>query len=319
MPAQVTLSATILFRLHCLGCGLLILVASLHISAEGSNAQIVSHASPIGEEQLVSIGDRRLFVRCQGSGSPLVILTHGLGGSSAEWSLVQSELARDTTVCAYDRAGEGRSDPDPGAPQNAEDVSRDLDALLAAMGVDQPIVLSGFSFGGLLARHYAVTRPRMVAALVLIDPTPPVWTAMNLSGASIEPRIDALLRYSGVHPHIAEAIDVLKASEEVFARGAPPMRVSMLTSGVKSLNAGMAGDHRNQIATRLQNDQARELDADHEIVAGCTHAMPVDCPEAVIDMLHDAVDDVREQGWHRDLSIRDATDSKPPRRKAMSR
>ena len=61
--------------------------------------------------QLVDIGAYRLHLWCTGSGSPAVILDHGLGGSSAGWGFVQPEVARLTRVCSYDRAGMGYSDP----------------------------------------------------------------------------------------------------------------------------------------------------------------------------------------------------------------
>jgi len=85
-------------------------------------------------------------------------------------------------------------------------------------------------------------------------------------------------------------LDILKAGEEVFTRSAPPVPVSMLTAGIKTMNPGMYGDERHQLATRLQQEQARDLDALHEVAEMCAHAMPLDCPDLVIDFILRALD-----------------------------
>jgi hypothetical protein len=58
---------------------------------------------------LVDVGGHRLHIWCTGTGDPTVILEDGLGGSTADWGLVQPEVARFTRVCSYDRAGLGYS------------------------------------------------------------------------------------------------------------------------------------------------------------------------------------------------------------------
>ena len=49
--------------------------------------------------------DHRLHYRCDGAGSPTVILEAGIAASSLTWSRVQPVIARETRVCSYDRAG----------------------------------------------------------------------------------------------------------------------------------------------------------------------------------------------------------------------
>lgn len=317
MPTQETPPENLVIRFLCLGCALLILVATtLQVPQIVSARQPDKPAVPIDMD--LSVGDHALHVHCEGNGGPLVMLAHGLGGSLEEWAIVQPLIAASTTVCAWDRAGEGRSEPDPGAPHSAEDASRDLEALLQAMHVDQPVVLVGFSVGGLLARHFATTRPRAVAGLVLVDATSPVATAMNLSGAAIEPRIDRLLFFSGLHPSANEHLDILKASEEVFMLGTPSVPTVVLSAGVKRVSAGIAGDQRAQIATRLQVDQARELDARLVVVPGCAHAMPVDCPNAVADAIEFAIDAVR-RSTERQLGHPDALLVEPGRVRRIRR
>src|SRR4051794_18743852 len=53
---------------------------------------------------------RSIHFVCMGQGSPTVILTAGLGDWGASWSAVQSEIAKTTRACAWDRPGFGLSD-----------------------------------------------------------------------------------------------------------------------------------------------------------------------------------------------------------------
>ena len=55
--------------------------------------------------RLVDVGGYKLHIFCMGEGSPTVNLDHVGAGNSAQWGLVQPEIAKMTRVCAYDRAG----------------------------------------------------------------------------------------------------------------------------------------------------------------------------------------------------------------------
>ena len=69
---------------------------------------------------MIDVGGHRLYIECTGSGGPAVILQAGLGASSSSWAGIAPAVAASTTVCAYDRAGHGRSDeaagPGTGSP-----------------------------------------------------------------------------------------------------------------------------------------------------------------------------------------------------------
>jgi pimeloyl-ACP methyl ester carboxylesterase len=121
--------------------------------------------------QLVAIGDdRRLNLFCLGSGSPVVILDGGLGNDITAWRKVHAELARTTRVCAYDRAGNGFSDPGP-VPRTAAALAADLEALLRAARIRPPYVLVGASIAGLHIRLFADLHLAQIAGMVLIDPS----------------------------------------------------------------------------------------------------------------------------------------------------
>ena len=121
--------------------------------------------------QLVDVDGRQLYIECHGSGSPVVILQAGLGGSAADWSRVAPEVAPSTTVCAYDRAGHGWSDAADG-PQDGTAIASDLHILLERAGIAGPYVLVGHSSGGPYMRVFAASYPADVAGMVLLDAQP---------------------------------------------------------------------------------------------------------------------------------------------------
>jgi pimeloyl-ACP methyl ester carboxylesterase len=122
--------------------------------------------------QLVDVGGHRLHLYCVGSGTPTVILESGLGEASAYWGWISTAVARDTKVCAYDRAGRGWSDPAAGA-QDGIAVAADLHILLDRGHVTGPFVLVGHSSGAEYVRIFASRYPEQVAGMVLLDGQPP--------------------------------------------------------------------------------------------------------------------------------------------------
>ena len=121
---------------------------------------------------LVDVGGRRLYIHCTGAGAPTVVLISGLAEPATYWDgWVAPAVAKDTTVCDYDRAGQGWSDP-PAAPQDGAAVAADLHNLLARAGVAGPYVLAAHSTGGVYARIYASRYPDQVAGMVFVDSQP---------------------------------------------------------------------------------------------------------------------------------------------------
>ncbi|TMD39815.1 MAG: alpha/beta fold hydrolase [Chloroflexi bacterium] len=121
---------------------------------------------------LVDVGGHRLYVRCTGSGSPTVVLVSGLAETSVYWGgWIAPAVAQSTTVCAYDRAGQGWSDP-PASPQDGVAVATDLHTLLANAQIPGPYVLVGHSTGGAYARIFAARYPDQVAGMVFLDSQP---------------------------------------------------------------------------------------------------------------------------------------------------
>ena len=125
-----------------------------------------SDCLPLG--RLIDIGGYSLHINYTGKGGPAVVMEAGLGGYSLDWSLVQPEIAKFTSVCTYDRAGYGWSDSGP-IPRTSKQIVKELHVLLVNAGIRPPYVLVGHSFGGLNVRLYASMYSDDVAGIVLID------------------------------------------------------------------------------------------------------------------------------------------------------
>lgn len=101
---------------------------------------------------------------------PLVVLLHCLGVDRRLWDGAAAGLSDRFTLLSYDFPGHGET-PLPGAAYSIEDLSAQLAAVLEREGVARAHV-AGISLGGLVAQHFAATRPERVDRLVLIDTTP---------------------------------------------------------------------------------------------------------------------------------------------------
>lgn len=151
------------------------MIGALLVFAVGGGIATVSGATGLGTSaeggRMVDVGGRELYIECTGSGSPTVVLQSGLAESSSYWSRIAPVVAASSTVCAYDRAGHGRSDAADG-PQDGIAIATDLHTLLARAGVSGPVILAAHSSGGPYTRVFAERYPDQVAGVVLLDAQP---------------------------------------------------------------------------------------------------------------------------------------------------
>jgi 2-succinyl-6-hydroxy-2,4-cyclohexadiene-1-carboxylate synthase len=97
---------------------------------------------------------------------PLVLL-HGFTGSGRSWDQAVALLSYPGRVLAPDLPGHGHSRFDQGVPAcTVEGFAAALDDALDVLGISR-YVLAGYSMGGRVALHYAVTRPLRLSRLVL--------------------------------------------------------------------------------------------------------------------------------------------------------
>ena len=69
--------------------------------------------------RLIEVDGRMMHLLARGSGGPTVVLETGASGYFGAWEWVQEELAKETRVLSYDRAGLGYSEAVSGGRGNA--------------------------------------------------------------------------------------------------------------------------------------------------------------------------------------------------------
>jgi pimeloyl-ACP methyl ester carboxylesterase len=117
----------------------------------------------------IRVGAYQVQMAQQGSGRYTVIFESGFGTDMNTWRKVAPDVAKSANTVTYSRAGHGASDARP-EPRTILQSSLELDQLVASAKLHPPFILVGHSYGGLLARAFAVRHPDQVAGMVLVDP-----------------------------------------------------------------------------------------------------------------------------------------------------
>jgi olefin beta-lactone synthetase len=102
---------------------------------------------------------------------PTVVCVHGNPTWSVLWAAVLRDLDPAYRVVAFDQVDMGWSDRVTAAGEVRRFTTRvgDLDAVLAALDIDGPVILMGHDWGGAVAAGWAVDHAERVAALVLAN------------------------------------------------------------------------------------------------------------------------------------------------------
>lgn len=71
----------------------------------------------------IDIGMHNMHIYCTGIGSPTVVLDTGSGETYHSWMQLIESVAKETRVCAYDRAGYGQSELGPLPRDSSREVN----------------------------------------------------------------------------------------------------------------------------------------------------------------------------------------------------
>lgn len=143
---------------------------------------------------VVTAGRHQIEANVFGDGSPVVVIEPSFGGAAGEWRSVAETLAELTTVVTYDRAPYGASSR-AADRRTPADIAGDLHAVLEALGESAPLVLVGFSAGGLYVRKYAAMHPGDVAGMVLVESSHEGQTPLLNAVFTWKVKLEGLLFY----------------------------------------------------------------------------------------------------------------------------
>jgi len=276
--------------------------------------------------------------RMAGKG-PVVVLIHGMAGSSRTWQGVMRLLARDYTVIAPDLLGHGESAKPMGDYSLGAYASGLRDLLVGTLGIERATVV-GQSLGGGVAMQLAYQHPELCERLALVGSgglgREVSWMlrALTLPGAEyvmpvLFPRfartggekVVAFFRNRGVRaPHIAEMWSAYASLTETENRHAfvRTMRAVIdpggqtvcakdrlyLAAAVPTLIAW--GDRDDIIPVQHAYDAHALLpDSQLEIFEGAGHFLHVEHPARFAEVLHDFIARTkpaeRDSGTYREL------------------
>jgi pimeloyl-ACP methyl ester carboxylesterase len=249
------------------------------------------------------VGAGALWVEQGGTGSPTLVLLHGLGANAAVWEPLRPWLARSWPGrwLAPDLRGHGRSSPDGlrGYAGHAADVAALLDP-------GEEVVLLGHSMGGVVAMALAtgwfgVTVRRVVAfgvKLIWTDEETAKFQALGRAPVRwFETRAEAAgraLRAAGLDGLVDPASPVAAAGvvEEGgrFRLAAGPWAYSVVGPPVTDFARAARAPLRLAAGARdpmVTAEQMRALDPDAVVWDGLGHNPHVEAPERVGQLVAD--------------------------------
>ncbi|MFI9330558.1 alpha/beta fold hydrolase [Kitasatospora sp. NPDC052868] len=115
---------------------------------------------------MVATDDTALAVTDTGGPGRPVVYLNGCYADQSHWRRVISDLGGGYRHITYDERARGKSKR--AADYSFEACVRDLDAVLTARGVERPILV-GWSYGAMLAVHWASRHPDRALGAVSVD------------------------------------------------------------------------------------------------------------------------------------------------------
>ena len=249
----------------------------------------------------VRAGRHQIEANIAGDGSPVVVIEPSFGGSAAEWRSIAETLAAQTTVVTYDRAPYGASSR-AADRRTPADIAGDLHVVLQALGIAGPVVLVGFSVGGMYVRAYAALHPDQVAGMVLVESSHEGQTPLLNEVFTWKVKLEELL----FQPKVLFSRRSWRGGADRRSMLREWRAFRRLTSADRPLAPGALGDKPLLVLTRadggpyggrqwrlwhgFHREQARlSANSRHVLSAHADHALNESDPELVIDAISEVV------------------------------
>jgi pimeloyl-ACP methyl ester carboxylesterase len=250
----------------------------------------------------MDIAGKSIALEDEGSGA-VVLMVHGLGGTSNTWHAQVSSLSRHFRVLRPDLEGSGRS-PATG-PLSIEGFAHDMQRVLDQLGIQRAHVV-GHSMGTMVCQALAVKHPQRVASLALLGPI----VSLPEAGAKAVHDRAALARKEGMQP-IANTLvgvaigaasragnpavaaflreSVMRQDAEGYARTCEALAGGSAAdlAAIRCPTLLITGDEDMVGPPRTVVDMAKRLGGpvEAQILSGCGHWAPLEKAETVTNLL----------------------------------
>ena len=251
-------------------------------------------------------GLRFSYLERRGGGEAgVLVLLHAHWMGASDFEDIMPTLPPDWRVAALDQRGHGRTEH--GGGHSIDAYVGDLDAFLNQLAAEEPVVLLGHSFGGMVANLYAAARQDRVRGLILED-----------IEVARDDHADFILQWAGVYP-TREALEA-----RIGPRLAPYLRRSMVQDAggwrlafdpqeVLASEQALNGDHwREWLAHNcpaLVIRGARSVPVNGEVLAEMArrrantelvtldagHSVHIDAPQAFVEVVSGFLDRLAAQ------------------------
>ncbi len=246
------------------------------------------------------VGPQVAFV---GGDGPVLVLLHGAGGQAGAWFRVTRELAKTHRLIVPDLAGHGASAP-PSGPIEVRQVIEATEAVIGTLANGDRVTLVGNSLGAWVAMLIAHRHPERVAMAVCID-----------GGAIRGPDLSAHLlpkNRSEARESLALTRDPERAPVPDFVlddivrqtRTGPIARLAATAASMEAYTLTDAQLHEITVPIRLiwgASDRLVPIEYAQRMLRAlpnatlvtldrCGHVPPLECPEAFLAALRQAID-----------------------------
>lgn len=241
----------------------------------------------------------------EGGSGPSVVLLHGFGGSKETWIGVAAALAPHYRVIVPDLPGFGESPARQAGSHDPAAQAARLRSLLQGIGAG-PHHLGGLSMGGEIAAFYAASYPDELRSLLLVaapgvrSPEQTDFLRRVLAGENPlrvddEADLDALLAMVSFRPRSIPRLLKRAMVDDMAPRQEVQQRIlgDIVRAGEAALEPLLPRIRARTLV--LWGAEDRLVDpstagvfvagiprAESEILPGCGHALPGDCPSEVI-------------------------------------
>ncbi|GGK48631.1 hypothetical protein GCM10011591_20060 [Nocardia camponoti] len=249
---------------------------------------------------MVDVDDTALYVTDTGGAGQPVVYLNGAYADLSHWKKVVADLGPGYRHIRFDERARGKSKQS--ADYSFEACLRDIDAVLAARGVDGPVILVGWSYGGVLGWHWADRNPDRVTGLVTVDSFPfgltreesaerirKLFHKMRFLLPFVRPFGMAARMSAAQHAEVnIELNEIAAASVAVLERASHPVRFVLATgdslgsekgemeSGRTVLDPIIAHNPNVTISAKVASNHSKILAKDSPAVAAAVRGLVTD-------------------------------------------